>query len=803
MLGSFLTITLRILWRHKVTSFINIFSLTIGISAFILIMLYVHHELSYDTFNENYDRIYRLQTDNYAKFPPIIGEHVKTKVPEVENIARIVIIGNGEEYISYSYPGSTEIPAQVQSYSYYADSTVFDVFTLPFIQGKPELALKEPFTVVLSESTTKKLFGDLNPMGETVEIGDHPYKVTGIIKDVKNSHINIDALKSYASFSQIYAKRNLTRIEYSSWLWSATYLLLSDKTDPGFIKEKINNVLAEINDVSLFMIEFREFHILPLKDIYFKGSTANLQYGKQGNLKLVQMFIAIAIFILALACINYINLTTARATLRTKEVALKKVVGSSWTLLKYQFILESILVTFISFLLAFTVVLGLISQFNQLTMVNINMSELNTPITWVLSVIGVLLIGVLSGLYPAVYLTTINTVSLIKGESIKGSRGAFLRQALLTFQFSISIIMIIGIITNLRQLHYAKNMDLGFNKEQIIFFSTPNLPGQKKHELRRTFKERLLQNPNIQMISYTVGRMGIDLIPAPEVEFDGVKMTGSVYMVIDPDYIDMMGMEIIDGRDFSWDIEGDRNIRMILNETAANQISLDSTVVGKIGYYQNPYQQNSQLHMEIIGVVKDFHYQSVHHQIEPMSFAWFGPEADMNIKISPHNIPETIKFIENEWKNIYEAKPFQYSFLDEVFDQQYKSDEQGAKIVGYFTVLAIIIACIGLFALSSFMAVRRTKEIGIRKVMGASAKNIFFMLSKEFLKWVLIAAIIACPIAWILMNKLLQSFAYKINLGVDIFILAGLIAVVIALITVAWQSLKSALNNPVKALRYE
>ncbi|MCK5280540.1 MAG: ABC transporter permease, partial [Cyclobacteriaceae bacterium] len=618
------------------------------------------------------------------------------------------------------------------------DSTVFDVFTLPFIQGVPGSALTKPFTVVLTKSTAIKLFGDLNPMGETVEIGDHLYKVTGIIKDVLNSHINIDALKSYGSFSQIYANKYLNRIEAGSRWWSATYLLLSDKTDPGFIKEKINNALAEINDVSLFMIEFQEFHILPFKDIYFKGSTANLQYGKQGNLKLVQTFIAIAIFILALACINYINLTTARAILRTKEVALKKVIGSSRTLLRYQFILESILITFISYLLAFTVVLVLIPQFNQLAMVNINMSELNTPIAWVVSIIGVLLIGVLSGLYPAAYLTTINSLSLIKGASLKGSRGAFLRRALLTFQFSISIILIIGIITNLRQLHYAKNIDLGFNKEQIIFFSTPDFPGQKKHELRRTYKERLLHNPNIQMISFTVGRMGTDLIPAPEVEFDGVKMTGVVYMVIDPDYIDMMGMEIIEGRGYSWDIEGDRNIRMILNETTANQISPDSTVVGKIGYYQNPYKQNSQLHMEIIGVVKDFHFQSVHHKIEPMCFAWFGPEANINIKISSTNIPETIKFIEKEWKNIYGAEPFQYSFLDDLYDQQYKSDEQGAKIIGYFTILAMIIAGMGLFALSSFMVVRKTKEIGIRKVLGASANNIFLMLSREFVKWVLL-----------------------------------------------------------------
>lgn len=803
MIRSFFKITLRILWRNKATSFINIFSLTIGITAFILIMLYVHHELSYDKFNENYDRIYRLQTDNYAKFPPIIGEYVKSKIPEVENIARIAIIGNGEEFISYSYPGSTEIPVQVQSYSYFADSTVFEVFTLPFFQGDPGSALKEPFTVVLTKSTAEKLFGDLNPMGETVEIGDHQYKVSGIIKDVKNFHINIDVLKSYASFSQIYPMKYLNRIETGSQWWSATYLLLSDKIDPGYIKEKINHALAEINDVSLFMTEFQEFHILPFKDIYFKGSTANLQYGKQGNLKLVQTFLAIAIFILALACINYINLTTARATLRTKEVALKKVVGSSRALLRYQFILESILITLISYLLALTVVLGLIPQFNQLAMVNINMSELNTPIAWGLSIIGVLLIGVLSGIYPAFFLTTINTVSLVKGVSIQGSRGAFLRQALLIFQFSTSIILIIGIITNLRQLHYAKNIDLGFNKKQIIFFSTPNFPGQKKHELRRTFKERLLQNPNIQNISYTVGRMGTELIPAPDFVIDGNERSGYVFMVIDPDYLDMMGMELTEGRNFSWDIEGDRNYRLIVNETAAYQMSLDSTVVGKIVYYTNPHQPETQLQMEIIGVVKDFHYQSVHHKIEPMCFAWFGPEANMNIKISSNNIPETIKFIEKEWKKIYGAESFQYSFLDDLFDQQYKSDEQGAKVISYFTVLAIIIGCMGLFALSSFMAVRRTKEIGIRKAMGASTENIFIMLTREFIKWVFLAVIIACPIAWIMMNKWLQGFAYKINLGADIFILAALIAFVIALMTVAWQSLKSALENPVEALRHE
>lgn len=778
--------------------------LSIGITAFILIILYVHHEISYDKSNQNYNRIYRLQTDNYAKFPPIIGEHVKAKVPEVENIARIAIIGNGEEYISYSHLGAKESPVEIQSYSYFADSTIFDVFTLPFIKGEPKSALNEPYTVVLTIGTADKLFGDLNPMGETVVIGDHPYKVTGIIKDVKNSHIDIEVLKSYDSFFKIYANKYLNRIEAGSQWWSATYMLLSDKTNPHFIEEKINNVLAEINDVSLFMIEFQEFHMLPLKDIYFKGSTANLQYGKQGNLKLVQTFNAIAIFILILACINYINLTTARATLRMKEVAMKKIVGSSKLLLKYQFILESILITLISFSLAFFLVLGLIPQFNQLTLTNIDLSVFKTQSAWIFSIVCVLAIGTLSGLYPAFHLTTINSLSLIKGESINGSRGEYLRQTLLIFQFSLTIILMVGIITNLRQLHFARSMDLGYNKEQIVFFSTPNFQGQKKHELRKTFKERLQQHPSIHSISFTAGgRMGTSLRPAPEAEFDGVKMTGFVYMVIDPDYLDMMELNILEGRGFSWDIEGDRNFRMIFNETAAYQISQDSSVVGKIGYYQNPYKQNSQLDFEIIGVVQDFHYQSVHHKIEPMCFVWFGPESDINLKISSNNIPETIRIIENEWKYVYGNRPFQYAFLDELFDQQYRSNEQGAKIIGYFTVLAMIIACMGLFALSSFMVVSRTKEIGVRKVMGASVENIFFMLSKKFIKWVLIAVAIACPIGWYFMNQWLKGFAYKINLGVDIFILAAMIALLITLSTITWQSLKSAFANPVDALRYE
>ncbi|MFC2126502.1 ABC transporter permease [Bacteroidota bacterium] len=801
MLRSFLVITLRILWRNKVTSFINIFSLTIGITAFILIMLYVHHEMSYDKFNENYDRIYRLEGDDYGRLPPTIGDYVKDKVPEVENIARLALGWGGRGFVTYSPADNPDDKKEIEVNLFFADSTTFDVFTFPFIQGDPGSALKDPFTVVLTESTASKLFGDKNPIGETVENRNIQYRVTGIIKDVKDSHVNIDVLNSFESISQIYPEKNLNDAARNTWLWNATYFLITDKADPNLVEEKINDVLAEINDGNLINIVFNNFHICPLKDVYFKGAITNLDYSKHGNLKLVQSFIVIAILILALACINYINLTTARATLRIKEVAMKKVVGSTKALLRYQFITESIMVTLISFLLAFTLIQGLMPQFNQLAMVNIKMAELNTPVVWFLSILGVLLIGIISGLYPAIYLTTIKSIALIKGESIKGSKGSILRRALLTFQFSISILLIIGIITNLRQLHYAKTLDLGFNKEQIIRIATPWVP--ERHTIRETIKERLLQNPTVLKVSFTAGRFGTELIPAPNMEIGGSKRSFE-YMTIDPDYLDMMGIEIAEGRGFSWDMEGDRfpseKWGVICNETAAKQFWIESPVGEIINYADDELGSQN---LEIIGVARDFHYRSLHHKIEPMIFLWGPPMGDMNIKILPTDIPATIKLIENEWKNVYGSARFAYTFLDENFDQQYKSDEQGAKIIGYFTVLAIIIACMGLFALSSFMAVRRTKEIGIRKVMGASAQSIFLLLSQEFVKWVLISVIIACPIAWYVMNRWLQGFAYKINLGVDIFILAAVIALVIALSTVTWQSLKTALANPVNALRYE
>ncbi|HLF35644.1 MAG TPA: ABC transporter permease [Cyclobacteriaceae bacterium] len=801
MLRSFLVITLRLLWRNKLISLINIFSLAIGIMAFILIMLYVHHEMGYDKFNANYDRIYRLEGDDYGKLPPIVGTYVKDKVPEIESITRLALGGNG--FISYVPADHPEESKQIEVSAFYADSTTFGVFTMPFILGDPQSALTDPFTVVLTESAAKKLFGDINPMMKNIVVLDHQFRITGIIRDIKNSHIEVDVLYSQESIAKVYPDRDLNNLARNSWLWSATYLLMNDEIDDSQVEEKINNVLTEINDGNLFDIEFKHFHIRPLKDIYFSGAIQNLQYGLHGDLKSIQIYFVVAILILVIACINYINLTTARATLRTNEVAIKKIAGSSISLLRYQLITESIIISFIALIIALTLVQVFLSKFNRMTMINFNIAELNRPIVWALVISSVVAIGIVAGIYPAVYLTTVKTITLMKGHINKGSGGIIFRKTLMTFQFSITIILIIGIITSLRQLQYARTRDLGFKKEQIITINTPsNFPEQ--YSLRETFKERLIQNQDILKVAYSAGIPGV-YVPTITYEIDGIKRTMGSFL-IDQEYLGVMGIQISDGRNFSLDRIGDRRDEtsndiqgILLNEAAVREFGIDSPI-GKIIQWNDLHSMRP---LKIIGIIRDFHFKSLHHKIEPLCMGWVIPMQTANIKISSSNIPATLKIIEVEWKKVYGSKPFVYDFLDESFDRQYKSDERLATVIGYFTWLAIIIACMGLFALSSFMVSRRTKEIGIRKTLGATVKTIYAMLSWDFLKWIVLAAIIACPIGWYVMNKWLETFAYHITLGPDIFIIAILIAVSLALLTITWQALKTARANPVEALRYE
>jgi len=806
MLRNFLITSLRILWRNKLVSTINILSLSIGITAFLLILLYVHHETSYDKFNENYDRIYRLEGDGYAKLPPLIGEYIADKIPEIERVTQLQV----EAIRNFNYIPADEpedrmaIPIPVLR----ADSMIFSVFTLPFIKGNPDHALDEPFEVVITESFARRLFGDKDPMGKTIVLDNqfrinNEYKVSGVLEDIPQSHVKIDALISYesAKFSHPQRLAIANKIIDKHW-WNGTYILLTKNAKSDVVEQKINNILQDINHEIVIPIEFKRFTLKPLEDLYLRGTATNLTYGEQGNNNLLWSFMATGIFVLLLAIINYINLTTARSTLRTKEIIIKKVVGSRNLLLGKQFIGESILLVFISFLIALTTMQLTAPKFNQLAQVHIQLSYFNTPFYWTLLVIGIFVLGAISGIYPAMILTRSRSVAGMKSKG--GVQGVRLRRILLTVQFALSIVLIIGIITNLRQIHFVKNTDPGFNKDRVVLVHTPGGGSfDNKHTYRMTFKDRLLQNRNIIRVGISGSTLQSEAA-SNQIEING-KNRQIVFKRIDPDFIEVMEIKMKEGRNFAWGRESDKSdwtskFVWLVNETAAREY-WDDSPVGQTLFSPNANGQN--IPVEIIGVVNDVHWQSLHHQVEPTAYYWWPGARQLNIKINPNNIQETISFIESKWNEVYGSEPFVYSFLDEEFDAQYKSDERMATIIAYFTMIAIVISCMGLFGLSSFMAVRRTKEIGIRKALGASSKTIFVMLSREYIKWILLSALIASPIAWYAMNKWLETFAYRIELGPGVFILAAFIALAIGLITVGWQALKSAVANPVEALRYE
>lgn len=803
MLRSFLIITFRILWRNKVTSFVNIFGLSIGMAVFVFIMLYVHHEARYDKFNKNYDRIYRLEGDGFGKLPPMVGAFVKERLPEVVNIARLA--AGWKVYISYTPDNNPEAIKQIEVNHFYADSTTFNVFTFPFLHGDPHTALKQPMAVVLTETTAKKLFGEIDPMRKSIQFDGYEYMVTGIIRDVKYSHIEIDVLFSLESIAKVLPDRDLNKTARNSWIWSATYLLMTEKVDEREVEDKINKALSEINDGSLIDNVFQRFHIRALKELYLDGDVQFLSYGLHGNLKMTRVLVAIGIFMLVLAGFNYINLTTARSAIRAKEVAVKRVTGSSANQLRFQLIVESIIVSFISLGVAMTIVQLFLSTFNQLTMVNIQINELNHPRVWLGIAGGGVVMGILAGIYPAFYLTATQPVRLMKGKGISDSGGSMLRSGLMTFQFTVSIVMIVAIIVNFRQMRYLRNADLGFNKDQVITVITPD-DISDDNSARKIFKERLLRHPGIEMVTCSYGNPGMDIHNSSTMEIDGVKRSTRA-MYIDQDYINVLGIEVSKGTGFSQQSPvgnakesgtlgkvGD----LLINESMVRDFGFTDPI-GKVIYTHDKDSVGS----KIIGVVKDFHYRSFHDKIEPLIMMWIPDGNTTSIKVTSSDIPATVKEIQSEWKIIWGNKPFSYQFLDETFDKQYKSDEQLTDAVGYFTGLAVIIACLGLFALSSFMVTRRTKEIGVRKTLGASVGRIYFMLSWDFMKWIFLAIVIACPLAWYMTQLWLETFAYHVTLSAEVFMIAALLSIAIALTTVTWQSIRAARANPVKSLRYE
>jgi putative ABC transport system permease protein len=816
MLRNYFITAFRHIIKNKIQSFIQVISLTIGITALILIGIYSDNELRYDKFNEKRDRIYRLEYGDLVSQQSAIGNEIIENLTEIENVVRINIstrapLTKSVKYIS-DLGKTSEREIELKTKSFYCDSTVFDVFTFPFIQGDPKTALRDPFSVVLTEGTARKIFGSKDPVGEVIEIDrieprNKSYTVTGVIHDVENFHIDFDMLLSLVSLreeddiiplasgeKELYAYRHAARY--------FTYLLLPAHHD---ITRTETNINAFFKDKMRYTFRYEEgsvFSLRPLNEIYFSPPLSHeWGYRMYGNLKLVRILLAIAVFILVLACINYINMTTARALLRAREVGVRKVAGSLKSRLIAQFLVESVIISLLSFLIAIILVLVLLPAFNQLAMTELSLKRLFQPQSIWLSFACIIFLGIIAGIYPATYLTTFQPVASLKGEQLTGMRSVLFRRILLTFQFAISLVLITGVLTILRQLKYMKTADLGFDKELIV-----NIPAGgmfNDSQKRQFFKEKILQNPNIKKVAFGPAP-GIPGSVRPAFEYDGREIV-TYRGYVDPDYFNLFDIKLLQGRNFSWDLRADywppwganmTHARFIANETLVRELGLKSPV-GTI------FGNENEFHWLLIGVVEDYHNVSLHHIIEPYIYIWYSSLDGVSIKILPNDIQGTIRFIQKEYESIFMDITFEYSFLDETFDRQYENDERLFKIISNFTIVAILISCLGLFGLSSFMAARRTKEIGIRKAMGATAWIVFLLLSKEFVKWIVLSVIIACPIAWIIMDRWLQNFAYRTNISWRIFALTIVIAFAIAFLTVAWQSLKTARTNPVDALRYE
>ncbi len=801
MFKSNFKIAFRNLIRFKAYSLINIFGLAIGIASCIIILLFVSDELGYDTYNKKADQIYRVHTHgkllgsdlNMAVSPAPLGETMVDEYPEVISSTRLMY--NPNMLIRYNDNVFNE------TRFFWADSTIFEVFTMPFIQGNPFTALNQPHTVVLTKSLAKKYFGDEDPMDKIMNMEDGtPYTVRGVIEDCpSNSHFHYDMFASVASLG----------LQGTFWVSNNfyTYIVLKKGASaeelqaklPEFSKKyagpQLQELLGITYDDAVKKGYAYEFIMQPLKDIHLH-SHLDYEIEPNSDIRYVYIFSIIAGFVLLIACINFMNLTTARSSTRSREVGIRKVLGSNKAKLIRQFLTESVLLTFFAVLAAVVLVEVFLPAFS-----NIAGKELHTNYfeNWLVIpglFLTTLVVGFIAGSYPAFFLSSFQPVKVLKGKPSEGRRN-WLRSGLVVFQFAITIVLFACTFIVAGQMKFIQEKKLGFDKDHVLVI-------QRAWALENhadAFKDELMQSTKIISASNTdnlPGKLFGQTVFKPE-DAPLSQQYPLAIMATDYNFAETLGLELSEGRYFSKDIISD-SAAIILNENAVKFMEIKDPIGKRIimpGRTDNQY-------FTIIGVLKDFHYESLHQQIRPLAIFYNkGQTAYLPVRIKPANISATISLIEDEWKKFVPGKPFEYFFLDEDFNKLYQSEMKTGQIFSAFSVLAIFIACLGLFGLTAFTVERRIKEIGIRKVLGASISTIVFLISKEFLKWVLIANLIAWPVAYYFMNEWLQNFAYRNEITLWAFIFSGIIALVIALITISSQTIKAATANPVKSLRYE
>ncbi len=811
MFRNYIKITWRNLVKNKAYSFINITGLAIGLSSFLLIALYVMDELSYDRFFPKADRIYRINTDikfgganlHMALTSDMMGQLLKKDYPQVEQYTRIYtfsgekLIKKGNEYITENNIANV-------------DSTFFDVFQLPAIQGNVRHALDEPNTVVLTESAAKKYFGSTHVVGKTIEIKAYKnpfYKVTAVVKDIpRNSHFHFDFFFSMKNVD--YQWGQLTSHNFY------TYLLLKKGTDGKAFEKNFDQYLDKhvLPEAKRFFVnmnsidDFRKagnliaYSMMPLTDIHlYSDRSSELSPG--GNIQYVYIFSAVALFILLIACINFMNLATARSANRAREVGVRKVLGTEKRQLIFQFLMESTVMVLISLLIAIIIVYAILPLFNHVADKQMELLSLFSVCILPLLIALPFVVGLMAGSYPAFFLSAFKPIEVLKGKLNSGSKSGGLRNVLVVFQFATSIILIAGTIVVYEQLHYIQTKNLGYNKDQVLIINGVSSLSNNK----TAFKNEILQLPGV--VSGTIsGYLPVsdsyrsDNSHSKEAAMTATNSFNMQRWYIDDEYIKTLGMQIIKGRNFSKDFPTDSEA-VIINETTAKILGYDDPVGKKI--YSSIDNEGNTMPLTIIGVVQNFNFESLHQNIGPLSFRLGGGEGFGVFKVHASNIQQLVTQIQNKWKAVAPGLPFSYRFLNESFHGMYRAEQRVGKIALIFSVLAIFIASLGLFGLATFMAEQRTKEIGIRKVLGASVHGIVQMLSKDFIKLVAVAFVFAAPLAWWGMHNWLNDFAYRINIEWWMFAAAGAGALCIALATVSFQAIKAAIANPVSALRTE
>ncbi len=793
MLLNFFKIAFRNLWRHKWFSLINISGLTIGLAAGFLILLYVGFELSYDGFHSKGDRIHRVVADVKTPSEVIKGNitpwaaspNLEQEFPEIESAVRVFELEGLVRKDNIKY---------IEDNIVAADSSFFTIFDFDLLQGNAETALKKPFTAVISQVTAKKYFGDQDPMGKTLSLFDegHSIEITGVMEEIPvNSQIQAQIVISMITFTQnLYLGVDEQWGNYSP----TTYVLLTPNTDPKQLEAKFPAFLekkagTEMKESQMYVTLFLE----PFKEVYLHSSRGG---SIQGSITNVYIFGLVAIFILVIACINFINLTTARSVERAKEVGIRKVVGAQRNHLASQFMGESVIICLISAIFTIGLVALLLPYFNQLAGKTVAENIFSEPLYLLMLLSVALGLGIISGIYPALVLSSFRPVSVLKGRFSAGRKGVFLRKGLVISQFTISIILIIGTLVIYNQMQYMRNTDLGFDKDQIIVLRPNGNPSQG------ALQQALLQIPGVKTTGFgssVPGDNNHSAYSELENQKGDLQIANINVYFTDFDYISTFDIDVIAGRAFSRDFASDTTQAMLINESAVQLLGYASAE-DALGRRFRQWGREG----KIVGVVRDFHTTSLQEEIQPLTMRIeLNRTSLLAVKVDPKNVPATIASIEREWTRLLPQQPFDYYFLDEFFDRQYRSEQRFGSLFLNFAILAIFISCLGLLGLASYSTLQRKREIGIRKIVGASVSGIVNLLSVEFVKLVLIAFLIASPVAWYLMDKWLQDFAYKINISWWVFAVAGLTAIVIALITISFQAIKAAIANPVKSLRTE